>query len=100
MMDDNTEKEDKLTPQDPPKTTTGSNVKNSETDTYKKLYETSTKKGTNDPLPMDEEASKTSDTPSPKRNKKLKTERDPNHTRERTRSKSRNSRIPPSDHTK
>jgi hypothetical protein len=50
-MDGNTGKEDKLTPQDPPETTTGSNARNSETESYKNLYETYTKKGNNDPPP-------------------------------------------------
>jgi hypothetical protein len=81
IMDNNTITGDNVPPQDPLDINTESYVGNSEKDTYKKQHKTSIKRGASDLLPMDEEASKTTDMPSPKRTKKPKTERDPTHTR-------------------
>ena len=56
-------------------------------------------KGTRELPPTDDELSKTTNTTSPKRTKKLRTERDLTFTRERTRSKSRNIKTRPTNPT-
>jgi hypothetical protein len=92
-MEDNAKNEKDLTLHNKPETSTENNRKDPETDKQKNVQVASTKKEAHELAPMEEEPSKMVDAPSPKRNKKLKTERDPNQTRERTRSKSRCSRL-------
>ena len=98
IMGNNTIKEANAPlPQNPLDIDTEGNVGYSERDTYKKQHETSTEKGTCDLPPTDDEFSKTTNKTSPKRTKKLITERDLTYTRERTRSKSPNIKAPPTN---
>ena len=77
-------------PLNPPDKDTEDKVGHPERYTNKKQQEISMEKGTCEHPPTDDELSETTDTTSPTRAKKLRTERDLTYTHERTRSKLRN----------
>jgi hypothetical protein len=73
---------------DSPEKITGNKTWDPETGKQRNEQETNTNMETTEPTLMEDEPMKMTDKPSPKRNKKMKTDREPHLTTERTRSRS------------